>query len=111
LSSTSKSFKTETRFLVLGKKETAPTGRDRTSTVFGTADIPGGLYHALQAFYQSDINLSRIESRPSKNRLGEYIFFVDFEGHVKEEKIARAINRLKDVTTFYKIFGSYQRSG
>ncbi len=99
----------ETRFVVLGHEKTKPTGNDCTSITFGTEDVPGGLYGALKVFYEENINLSRIESRPSKKRLGEYIFFVDCEGHQDEQSLSRALERLKNATTFFKFFGSYRR--
>ena len=71
-----------TRFVVINKKDHEPTGNDKTSIVFSIMDDkPGGLYKILEVFADNNINLTKIESRPSKEKLGSYIFFVDFEGH------------------------------
>ncbi len=98
-----------TRFILIGDQFVEPTGKDRTSICFGTSDTPGGLYSALAPFYEESINLSRIESRPSKRRLGEYIFFLDIHGHVHDTKVNKAISKLNKVATFNKILGSYPK--
>ena len=72
----------ETKFVVLSKEDHEPTGADKTSIIFSIyEDKPGGLYNILGIFQKNDINLTKIESRPSKKGLGKYLFFVDFEGH------------------------------
>ena len=73
-----------TRFLVMGEGETKMTGMDKTSVIFGTPHVPGALYHALEPFVERRINLMKIESYPLKERLWEYLFFVDFSGHVDD---------------------------
>lgn len=98
-----------TRFLVIGEGESAVTGRDKTSILFGTPHTPGALYHALEPFNERQINLMKIESYPVKERLWEYLFFVDFAGHVKDEEIMKCMDDLKKKTTFLKILGSYPR--
>jgi len=98
-----------TRFLVIGEGESTVTGRDKTSILFGTPHTPGALYHALEPFNQRQINLMKIESYPVKERLWEYLFFVDFAGHVKDEEIKRCMDDLKKKTTFLNILGSYPR--
>lgn len=102
-------FNNHTRFVILDRTEPEPTGNDRTSICFGTSDLPGGLYSALKPFYEQNINLSRIESRPSKKQLGEYIFFLDIQGHRKDDKLSKALKELDDVTTYKKVFGSYPK--
>ncbi len=96
-----------TRFVVVGKTSTARTGRDKTSIVFSAEDKPGGLYRILDIFNLWDINMTRIESRPTRNKLGRYIFFVDIIGHREDEDIRDALTMIKRKSTFFKILGSY----
>lgn len=96
-----------TRFLVIGKDSPPKTGRDKTSIMFSIKDRPGALYDILAPFKRSKINLTKIESRPSKRRAWEYIFFVDMEGHVEDKKVQNAIGAIEDNCLFLKILGSY----
>ncbi len=99
-----------TRFLVVGKKDAEePTGKDKTSIMFGTKHISGALFNALKPFALYDVNLSKIESRPVKKRPWEYVFFVDIEGHRKEERVFKALKELAEQTAFLKILGSYPK--
>ena len=98
----------ETRFVVLSKEEHEPTGNDKTSIIFSIVeDRPGGLYNILGIFQKNDINLTKIESRPSKKGLGKYLFFVDFNGHKDDEIIVDILNEIEDNTYFLKVLGSY----
>ncbi len=99
-----------TRFLVISKKDLEPTGKDKTSLIFGVKDEPGALYKALEVFYKHNINLTKIESRPSKKKAWDYVFFVDLEGHRKEEKVKNALEELKEKTQFVKVLGSYPKA-
>ena len=96
-----------TRFIVVGQSDAVRTGRDKTSIVFSTADEPGSLYSILGIFNLWGINLSRIESRPAKNKLGRYIFFVDLIGHRDDDDLKDALTMVKRKTSFYKFLGSY----
>lgn len=96
-----------TRFLVIGHDEPAPTGHDRTSIMFALKDSPGILYQALQPFAKAGINMSRIESRPSRRRAWDYLFFIDLEGHKAEKEVALGIAALADTCVFMKVLGSY----
>ncbi|MDO8614398.1 MAG: prephenate dehydratase [Dehalococcoidia bacterium] len=100
-----------TRFAVLAREDHAPTGRDKTSIAFAFAveDRPGLLVSSLQEFSQRAINLSKIESRPSKERLGTYIFLVDVDGHRSEGPLAEALERIKAQCSFFRVLGSYPR--
>jgi prephenate dehydratase len=101
-----------TRFLVLGWDENKPTGRDKTSIVFSLPDDrPGGLYDLLGEFAREEINLTKIESRPSKEKLGSYIFFLDFEGHQTDEVISNVLNNINTKVGYVKILGSYPNEG
>ncbi len=99
-----------TRFLVLGRQDPGRTGKDKTSILFSIPDRPGSLYEILKPFSEKAVNLTKIESRPIKDKPWEYIFFVDFEGHTAEEKIAEAVSLLKERVLFLKSLGSYPRS-
>ena len=97
-----------TRFLIIAKDvKTEPTGNDKTSLIFGLKHVPGSLFRALKVFADRNINLTKIESIPIVGKPWEYNFFLDFEGHLKDKKVASAIEELKDKTTFLKIIGSY----
>jgi chorismate mutase/prephenate dehydratase len=98
-----------TRFLVLSQEDAAPTGDDKTSIIFSTKHIPGALYHALGEFASRNINLTRIESRPTKTTAWQYNFYLDFEGHRTEKRCAEALQALEKYATFVKILGSYPR--
>lgn len=98
-----------TRFLVLSNSINPPTGKDKTSIIFAVKHVPGALYSALGVFAERNINLTKIESRPSRKRLWEYNFYVDFEGHVEDEFIKDALKALKSKTTFIKVLGSYPK--
>ena len=96
-----------TRFLIIGKQETVPTGNDKTSIVFSMKDRVGALHNALVPFKRNKINLTKIESRPSKKRAWKYYFFVDMQGHIKNKKVKQALNQLKNSCTYLKVLGSY----
>lgn len=98
-----------TRFIAIGKGENRPTGKDKTSILFGTPHAPGALYRALETLASEEINMTRIESHPAKTGPWQYLFFVDFEGHMEDEKTVRCLNGLKMHTTFTKVLGSYPR--
>ena len=99
-----------TRFVVIAREDSEKTGNDKTSIVFSTEDKPGSLYRILDIFNLWDINMTRIESRPAKNELGRYIFFVDICGHRDDEDIRNALMMVKRKTSFFKFLGSYPRS-
>ncbi|MBI3881004.1 MAG: prephenate dehydratase [Verrucomicrobia bacterium] len=96
-----------TRFLVLGRKCPPPTGRDRTSLMLSIRDAVGALHHALAPFRKHRINMTKIESRPSKRKAWEYFFFVDCDGHMNDAKVAKAIVLLEEHCNFVKVLGSY----
>ena len=98
-----------TRFLVLSHEDAAPTGDDKTSIIFSTKHEPGALYHALGEFASRNINLTRIESRPTKKTAWQYNFYVDFEGHRTEKRCTEALQAIEKYVTFVKILGSYPR--
>jgi chorismate mutase/prephenate dehydratase len=99
-----------TRFLVLGRQCSPATGNDRTSLMLSISHEVGSLYKALAAFRRFKLNMTKIESRPSKRKAWEYYFFVDCEGHTEDKKVAKAIVELKKHCNFVKVLGSYPNS-
>ena len=99
----------QTRFVLIGDFETQETGNDRTSLIFATENKPGALLEILNLFYQNDINLSYIVSRPSKIKFGDYNFIVNFDGHIKNPKILNTLKEIKQKTTFMRFLGSYEK--
>ena len=96
-----------TRFLIFSKEKNDKTENSKTSIIFSVKHEAGALYQIINEFYQNKINLTKIESRPNKNTLGEYNFYVDFEGHQDESTVKDVLQKLRDNTTFLKILGSY----
>ncbi len=103
-----------TRFVVLSSSlsdiETSPTGRDKTSLLLYLKDRPGALYEVLGEFAQRGINLTKIESRPSKRALGDYMFHIDCEGHLEEEVIKDVLDGVKRKVAMLKVLGSYPKA-
>lgn len=99
-----------TRFLVLGRQCSPPTGHDRTSIMFSIPHQVGALHTSLGIFRRYRLNMTKIESRPSKRKAWEYFFFVDCDGHYEDTRVAKAINDLKNHCTFVKVLGSYPNS-
>lgn len=101
----------ETRFVLLGRERAAPTGNDKTSIVcFIEKDRPGSLLAILHEFSDRQINLTKLESRPTKERLGEYCFFIDMEGHADEPPVSYAIESLRTKVLDVRVLGSYPRA-
>ncbi|OQY19901.1 MAG: chorismate mutase [Desulfobacteraceae bacterium 4572_35.1] len=98
-----------TRFLVISRKLPEPSGQDKTSIMFCIKDEPGILLRMLEPFGERGINLSKIESRPLKKRAWEYIFFLDVEGHIKDENVSAAVEELGQYCQFVKVLGSYPK--
>lgn len=99
-----------TRFLVIGKFITKPTGKDKTSILFSVKDRVGALHDMLVPFRKHRINLTKIESRPSKRKAWEYYFFVDLQGHRDDKRIKQALGELEAKCNFLKILGSYPKA-
>ena len=100
-----------TRFLVLSKDKTTSTGDDKTTLVFNTIDAEsaGSLVNVLEIFAKRGINLTRIESRPTRRQLGTYIFSVDVQGHQSDENVAQALEEMEIKTSWVNVLGSYAR--
>ncbi len=98
----------ETRFVIISKDDSLPSNNDKTSIIFSLfEDNPGELYKILGIFLKENINLTKIESRPSKKGLGDYLFYVDFHGHRKDPVISDILEKINKNTSFLKIIGSY----
>jgi chorismate mutase / prephenate dehydratase len=99
-----------TRFLVIGDKQAVPTGRDRTSILLELADQPGILFKVLEPFARRGVNMSKIESRPSRRRPWEYVFFVDVDGHHRDAAVADGVEDVRALCTSLKVLGSYPKA-
>lgn len=100
-----------TRFVVLAKKDSMRSGSDKTSIVFSILkDRPGGLHDILGEFAKRGINLTKIESRPTKRTLGDYFFFIDIQGHRTDKAVSQALSYVKNKASFFKMLGSYPKT-
>ncbi len=100
-----------TRFLVIGRKYAEKSDQDKTSILFSIKDRVGALYGMLSPFSKYGVNLTKIESRPTKRKAWEYVFFVDFVGHKDDEMVKKALSELEEKCFFLKVLGSYPRIG
>ncbi|WP_458720204.1 prephenate dehydratase [Candidatus Nitrosocosmicus sp. R] len=98
-----------TRFLIISKSYDMKADDNKISVIFSIPHAPGSLYSILQEFALRNINLTRIESRPTKNIPWEYYFFVDLEGNVNDDKISASLLSVKSATIFFKLLGSYKK--
>ena len=96
-----------TRFLVVGQHDAAPSGKDKTSLVMSAQNRPGAVYDLLSPLATHQVSMTKLESRPSRIGLWEYVFFVDIEGHRQDGKVAEALKALQDKAAFLKVLGSY----
>lgn len=99
-----------TRFVALGIEDAEPTGSDKTMLGFTLPhDVPGVLVRAMIPFAEGNLQMTKMESRPIKGRLGEYVFLVDFEGHRKDPEVAKVLSEVEALTDHMKVFGSFPR--
>jgi len=96
-----------TRFLIIGKETCPKTDNDKSSIIFGTEDQTGALCRMLSPFAEEGVNLTKIESRPSKKKPWEYIFYLDMSGHITSPNVERAVEKLRKNTVFFSFLGSY----
>jgi chorismate mutase/prephenate dehydratase len=96
-----------TRFVVIGRMETAPSGKDRTSLVLAVQNKAGAVYNMLAPLARHGVSMTRFESRPARMGTWEYYFYVDIEGHAQDKKVASALDELKQHAAFFKVLGSY----
>ena len=99
-----------TRFFIIGNDNPAPTGDDKTSLVFMIKDRVGALHDIMGVFDKNGVNMTKIESRPSRKKVWEYMFFVDIVGHKADKRVIKAIAELNEFCVFVKVLGSYPRA-
>jgi len=99
-----------TRFLVIGAKDVGPSGVDKTALLVATKNKSGALQNLLKPLAESGISMTRIESRPSRKGIWEYVFFIDIEGHIDEQPVAEALQRLEQESSMFRILGSYPKA-
>jgi chorismate mutase / prephenate dehydratase len=96
-----------TRFLVLGNQDAAPSGRDKTSLILSTRNVPGAVHELLTPIAANGVSMSRLESRPARTGSWEYVFYIDLEGHQRDANVARALAALERKASLFKNLGSY----
>ncbi|HUW25057.1 MAG TPA: prephenate dehydratase [Gallionella sp.] len=96
-----------TRFLVIGKQDVAPSGNDKTSLVVAAPNRPGAVHDLLAPLAKHGVSMTKLESRPARSGLWEYVFYMDIEGHQNDTQVAAALAELKQISAFVKILGSY----
>lgn len=99
-----------TRFLVIGKEKIPRTGDDKTSIALAIKDKVGALFELMKPFAENRVNMNKIESRPSKQKPWDYIFFIDIDGHIEDKNVKKVFDSLKDLTTFLRVLGSYPKA-
>lgn len=99
-----------TRFLVIGRQDVGPSGDDKTALLVSTKNKPGALYSLLQPLAENGITMSRIESRPARTGVWEYVFFIDIEGHRTEDEVASALAKLEHESSMCRVLGSYPKA-
>ena len=95
---------------MLGRHSVLPSGRDKTSLVMSAQERPGALHALLEPLSEHNINMTRVESRPSRTEMWEYMFFIDIEGHVQNSNVESALSQMKANAAMFKVLGSYPRS-
>jgi chorismate mutase/prephenate dehydratase len=99
-----------TRFIVIGREDVPPSGRDKTSIIVSARNRPGSLYKLLEPFYRAGVSLTRIDTRPSRTETWAYVFFIEFEGHSQDEPIAAILKELEEHSVMLKLLGSYPQA-
>ena len=99
-----------TRFVMIGKVPAGPSGYDQTSTIVSVKNEPGAMYKLLEPLARHGVSMTRFESRPARVGTWEYYFYIDFEGHRDDERVAAALDELDRKAAFLKILGSYPRA-
>jgi len=100
-------FNNSTRFLVIGDRDTEPSGSDKTTIIVSTKNDAGALHNLLEPLSKHKVSMTRIESRPSKNNNWEYLFYLDLDGHIKDESLKKASKEIKKEASLYRFLGSY----
>ena len=103
--------KNTTRFAVIGTADAAPSGRDKTSLILSTRNVPGAIHDLLTPLAKYGVSMTRLESRPARTGRWEYVFYIDIEGHQLEPQVAKALAALGRKAAFLKVLGSYPVAG
>ncbi len=96
-----------TRFIIIAHHDAAPSGQDKTSIVCATPNTPGAVHALIEPFAQNKVSLSKLQSRPARSGMWEYVFYMDIEGHKTQENVARALDNIRETAAFLKVLGSY----
>lgn len=99
-----------TRFLIIGRQQAAPSSSDKTSLLFAAPNKPGALHRLLACFANNNVSMTRIESRPSRRGMWDYVFFVDVEGHIDDAQVKKSVEELQEHASMVKLLGSYPRA-
>ena len=99
-----------TRFLIIGREEVPKSGKDRTSLVVSVRNKPGALHDLLEPFQRHNVDMTRLESRPSRSSKWTYVFFIDLEGHIEDQSVANVLDELNSQVVELKVLGSYPRA-
>jgi chorismate mutase/prephenate dehydratase len=99
-----------TRFLIIGREDVPPSGMDKTSVVVSTHNRPGALFKLLEPFHREGVSLTRIDTRPSRTQTWAYVFFVEFEGHLQDEKVKKILSEIEEQSVMIKPLGSYPKA-
>jgi chorismate mutase/prephenate dehydratase len=99
-----------TRFLILGRCEVPPSGADKTALLVSARNRPGALSQLLEPLARHGISMTRIESRPSRQGMWDYVFFLEVEGHCRDEKVSQALRELENEASLYIILGSFPKA-
>lgn len=99
-----------TRFVIIGSHDVDPSGNDKTSLLISTKNVPGALLRLLQPLADNNISMNKIESRPAQGRRWAYVFFIDIDGHQRDENVIRALEELRSQASLFKILGSYPKA-
>ncbi|WP_317931725.1 prephenate dehydratase [Halioxenophilus sp. WMMB6] len=99
-----------TRFLIIGAEAVPPSGEDKTSIMVAMKNKPGALHNLLQPFHENNVDLTRVETRPSKTGAWSYVFFIDFNGHIQDERVKKTLDQVDACATDVKVLGSYPKA-
>jgi chorismate mutase / prephenate dehydratase len=95
---------------VIGSDSPGPTGNDKTAVIFAVDNIPGALYKTLRPLAERNLNMTRIVSRPARNEVWRYLFFVDVDGHFSDPQVGQALEEVEAISAHFKLLGSFPRA-
>ena len=98
-----------TRFLIIGSQPIMPSGDDKTALLVASLNRPGALFNLLEPLARNNVSMSRIESRPSRRGMWDYVFFIDLDGHAQDESVAKALVELREQASLFRVLGSYPK--